>query len=119
MNKKGEQESWQNTRGIGLFLAHDAQFNWRLKQRQESEEFDRRITTSTFPGQKEKRKTSCALQEPAVDQQYQEVFRNLDLPKQEDEQEFRESYVVEFDKLWIYRENYKKQLLKEGISHPQ
>jgi len=59
-----------------------------------------------------------------VDQNYQEVFRNLDLPKQEDEsiptqQEFRESYVVEFDKLWIYRENYKKQLLKEGISHPQ
>ena len=64
-------------------------------------------------------KTSCALQEPAVDQNYQEVFRNLDLPKQEDEQEFQESYIVEFDKLWRYRENYKKQLLREDISHPQ
>ena len=50
LNKKGEQESWQNTRGIGLFLSHDPQYDWQLKQRKESAEFDRRITKSAFPG---------------------------------------------------------------------
>ena len=104
-NNQDDQQSWQHTRGIGLKLWHEPDPDWKTAVSQKAQELDDKIRRSSFVEHKRvvaTEKTTHGATTPeemhlTVKQNFDELFRNLDIPENVDVQEFEESYLIEFD----------------------
>ena len=118
IKNQDDQKSWQYTKGIGLKLSHEPNLDWKTNLSLTAQEFDTRIRRSSFiehpkvvasENATPSRATPAKKKHKTATQNFNELFRNLDIPENVDVQEFEESYLIEFDQLWILREKYRDQ----------